>query len=115
MYQDYKGFVHADLNGYSNGGGYFSLEDYAKDKMSHLEYSKFIGVNIDISQSGEFSIYFIVKDQDDEIVKHQLKEVNEYIFRHVFQNLSMMIYDKNVAPIDKLKDVYVLETIPIRE
>jgi hypothetical protein len=112
MYQDCKGFVHADLNGHSNGSGCFALEDYAKDKISNLKYSEFIGVNLDISQNGELSIYFIVKDVEGEFVKHELKEVKEDVFRQVFNGLSIMIYDKKVAPIKKLEEVHVLETIP---
>lgn len=115
MYQDYKGFVHADFNGHSAGGGYSSLEDYAKDKMSNLKYSEFIGVNIDISKDGKILIYCIVRDSEDKIVKHELKGVKEDIYREVFDGLSMMIYDINVAPIKELEEVYILETTPIRE
>lgn len=114
MYQDYKGFVHADLNGHSNGSGYFSLEDYAKSKLVNLNYSNFIGINIEISADSKFVIYCVVKDLDENIMKHELKGVDRDLFQEVFNGVSMMIYDKNVAPIEKLEEVYVLETIPIR-
>ncbi len=112
MYQDCKGFVHADLNGHGNGSGYFSIEVYAKDKISNLKYSEFIGLNLNISQYGELSIYFIVKDFEGEVVKFELKGVKEDVFLQLFNGLSIMIYDKNVAPIEKLEEVYVLEKIP---
>ena len=113
MYQDCKGFVHADFNGHSNGSGYSSLEDYARDKITNLKYSEFIGANINISQDGEFSIYFIVKDDESKFAKYELKGVKEDIFRQLFNGLSMMIYDKYVTPIDELEEVFKLETIPI--
>lgn len=113
MYQDYKGFVHADSNQHSNGSGYSSLENFVKEKLEDLNYSKFIGINTNINENGEFISYAVVMDDQDRIVKHQLQGVKEEIFREAFNGISMMLYDNNVKPIETLEEVYILETIPI--
>lgn len=114
MYQDYKGFIHADLNGHSNGGGYFSLEEYAKTKISNFKYSEFIGINCEISKNGEFTNYAIVKDEKGSIIKHKLNGLNNEIFREAFNGITMMIYEKNSSGIEHLEKQDILGTLPIK-
>lgn len=113
MYQDYKGFVHADKNVHSNGSGYDSLEDFVKSKINKIEYSKFIGININFTESKQFIVYFIVKDFEGRIVKYELKDIDEKIFIEAFHQISLMIYDNGVQPIKKLEESNILGQISL--
>jgi hypothetical protein len=113
MYQDYKGFVSANSNKHSSGAGYCSIEEYAMKKIDNLNYSEFIGVNLDVSREGKFFVYFIVKNSEGQFVKHELKEIDEIFFQELFDGVSLMIYDKCVDPIKKLEDVFSLQTLQI--
>lgn len=113
MYQDYKGFVHADFNGHSNGGGYFSLEDYVKSKIGIIDYTEFVGIHIAIANNGHFSSFAVVKSKDDELIKFEIPELKEKILREAFNGLDMMIYEKNVKQITRLEELHILGTLPI--
>lgn len=115
MYQDYKGFVHADFNGHINGGGYFSLEDYVKSKIGNIDYTEFIGINIAIAKGGHFSSFAVVKRKDDELLKFEIPELNEKILQEAFNGIDMMIYDKNVNHIKRLEELHILGTLPIHK
>lgn len=111
MYQDYKGFVHADKNGFGEFG-FHSIREYANSKIEGLNYSEFVGLNINFDKPSGMSIFFIVKDEEGKVVKHVLEGVNENIFKELFTNVSIMIYDNGIEPPKNLEETFVLESVP---
>ncbi len=108
MRQDFKGFIHADFNGHSNGSGFFTLSAYVQAKFPEITFSEFIGINVEKNKDSE-TVYAVIKNDSDEIVRYKLPISYDELFNaHVFKQASIMLFDKGVKAIKELEEVYKL-------